>query len=61
MRLLESTTGDPFGQICSLHRWAWALRKRPAQAETPTVLMHAAQAITKALARLKAAAVKAPR
>jgi hypothetical protein len=53
MHLLESTTGDPFGRICSLHGWAWALRKRPAQGEPPTLLMRTAQAITKALGPLE--------
>lgn len=53
MRLRESTTGDPFGQICSLHGWAWALRRRPAQGEAPVALMRAAQAITKVLTPLE--------
>jgi 2-polyprenyl-3-methyl-5-hydroxy-6-metoxy-1,4-benzoquinol methylase len=50
MRLLESTTGDPFGQVCSLHGWSWALRTRPAQGEASVALLRCAQAITKALA-----------
>jgi SAM-dependent methyltransferase len=53
MRLLESTTGDPFGQICSLHGWAWGLRRRPAQGEASVPLMRSAQAITKALTPLE--------
>ncbi len=53
MRLLESTTGDPFGQICSLHGWAWALRTRPAQGEASTAVMRSAQAITKALSPIE--------
>jgi hypothetical protein len=53
MRLLESTTGDPFGQICSLHGWSSALRTRPSQGEASVVLLRCAQVITKTLARVE--------
>lgn len=54
MRLLESTTGDPFGRVCSLHGWAWALRRRPARSDSSVAVIRAAQAITAALAPLEA-------
>jgi SAM-dependent methyltransferase len=49
LRPLEATTGDPFGRVCSLHGWAYALRRRPARGETPPEVMRLAQAITIAL------------
>lgn len=53
MQPLESTTGDPFGRVCSLHGWAWALRRRPASGDASPALMRAAQAITAALGPLE--------
>ncbi len=53
MRELLCTTGDPFGKICSLHGWAWALRTHPARREPSQPLMRAAQVITKALGPLE--------
>lgn len=53
MRMLESTTGDPFGRICSLHGWAWALRRRPARGGGSQAVMRAAQLITKGLAPIE--------
>ena len=53
MRLLESSTGDPFGRVCSLHGWAWALRRRPASGDPAPSVMRAAQLLTTALAPLE--------
>ena len=49
LRTLEATTGDPFGRICSLHGWAYALRRRPARGDTSPNVMRVAQAITTTL------------
>lgn len=46
LRLLEFTTGDPFGWLCSLHGWAYAMRRRPALGDTPQALIRLAQAMT---------------
>jgi SAM-dependent methyltransferase len=53
LRPLEATTGDPFGRVCNLHGWAYALRHRPARRDSPRVVIRAAQAITAALAPLE--------
>lgn len=45
MRLLEATTTDPFGRICDLHGWTYALRRRPAEGRTSAGVIRAAQAI----------------
>jgi len=49
LRPLEATTGDPFGRLCSLHGWSYALRRRPARADTSPNVMRVAGAITLAL------------
>ncbi len=53
LRPLEATTGDPFGRVCNLHGWAYALRRRPARRDSPQVVMRAAQAITATLRPLE--------
>lgn len=53
LRPLEATTADPFGRVCSLHGWAYALRRRPARGRTPPVITRAAQALTIALAPIE--------
>jgi SAM-dependent methyltransferase len=53
LRPLEATTADPFGRVCSLHGWAYALRRRPARGHTPPVITRAAQALTIALAPIE--------
>jgi SAM-dependent methyltransferase len=53
LRPLEATTSDPFGRVCSLHGWAYALQPRPARGETPPVITRAAQALTIALAPIE--------
>lgn len=53
LRPLAATTGDPFGRICSLHGWAYALQRRPARAAVRPELMRVAQAITAALGPLE--------
>lgn len=55
MRLLESTTGDPFGRVCSLHGWVAALQRRPARGDPSPPVIRAAQAITAALGPLERA------
>jgi SAM-dependent methyltransferase len=49
LRPLEAMTGDPFGVVCSLHAWAYALRRRPARRETPTSVIRVARLLTRAL------------
>jgi SAM-dependent methyltransferase len=53
LRPLQVTTGDPFGVICSVHGWTYALRRRPARADSPAAAIHAARLITRALAPLE--------
>ena len=54
LRPLQATTGDPFGVICSVHGWTYALRRRPARGESPAAAIHAARLLTRALAPLEA-------
>jgi hypothetical protein len=49
LRPLQAMTGDPFGLVCSLHGWAYALRRRPARADSPASVIHAARLMTRAL------------
>ncbi len=49
LRPLQAMTGDPFGLVCSLHGWAYALRRRPARADSPASVIHAARLLTRAL------------
>ncbi len=49
LQVLAATTADPFGVVCSLHGWAYALRRRPARRDTPASIIHAARALTRAL------------
>ena len=49
LRLLEFTTCDPFGRLCSLHGWTSAMRRRPALGDPPASLIRLAQAVTLAL------------
>ncbi len=50
LRPLEATTGDPFGRVCNLHGWSYALRRRPARGDSPQAVIRAAQAIRMLLA-----------
>ena len=49
VRPLAAMTGDPFGVICSIHGWTYALRRRPARAESPKAAIHAGRLLTRAL------------
>jgi len=53
LRPLESTTSDPFGVLCSLHGWVYALRRRPARKDSPASVIHAARLISRALSPLE--------
>jgi SAM-dependent methyltransferase len=46
LRLLEFTTADPFGWLCSLHGWAYAMRRHPASGDTHAGVIRLAQAVT---------------
>jgi SAM-dependent methyltransferase len=49
LRRLDAMTGDPFGVICSIHGWTYALRRRPARAESPKATIHAGRLLTRVL------------
>ncbi len=53
LRPLQATTADPFGMLCSLHGWVYALRRRPAPADSPASVIHAARLLTRALGPLE--------
>jgi 2-polyprenyl-3-methyl-5-hydroxy-6-metoxy-1,4-benzoquinol methylase len=53
LELVDATTGDPFGRVCSLHGWAYALRRRPAEGPTPALVTRAAQALALASAPIE--------
>jgi hypothetical protein len=46
---VAAMTDDPFGVICSVHGWTYALRRRPARGETPTLLNHAGRQLAHVL------------
>ncbi|HEY2570262.1 MAG TPA: methyltransferase domain-containing protein [Solirubrobacteraceae bacterium] len=46
---LDAMTGDPFGVICSIHGWTYALRRRPARGESAKITIHAGRLLTRAL------------
>ena len=54
LRPIDATSGDPFGAICSLHGWTYALRVNPARRESPTAVIRTARLITRALRPLEA-------
>ncbi len=60
LRPLESLTADPFGRQCSLHGWAYALRRRPADGDSPMAVIRTAQAITKLLAPIEESGHRGP-
>ncbi len=53
LRQLEATTADPFGRLCSLHGWTYALRRHPARRPTRPSVMRIAQAATAVLAPIE--------
>jgi SAM-dependent methyltransferase len=53
LRRLVAMTGDPFGLICSVHGWTYALRRRPARRESPESTIHAGRLLTRALAPIE--------
>lgn len=49
LQRLEGMTGDPFGVICSIHGWTYALRRHPARSESPKLTIHAGRLLARAL------------
>jgi SAM-dependent methyltransferase len=60
LRRVAAMTDDPFGVICSIHGWTYALRRRPARSPTPTVLNHAGRQLARALAPVEHAHRRGP-
>jgi SAM-dependent methyltransferase len=57
---VAAMTGDPFGVICSIHGWTYAMRRRPALGETATPLKHAGRQLARALAPIEHAQRRGP-
>jgi SAM-dependent methyltransferase len=53
LRRLVAMTGDPFGLICSVHGWTYALRRRPARHQSRASTIHAGRLLTRALAPIE--------
>jgi 2-polyprenyl-3-methyl-5-hydroxy-6-metoxy-1,4-benzoquinol methylase len=53
LRPVEITTDDLFAQLCRLHAWVFALRRRPATGDSAAATVRAAQAVSKLIAPLE--------
>jgi SAM-dependent methyltransferase len=53
MRLIAATTDDPFGRICDLHGWTYALRRRPARGQTGAGVIRVARLVTALMSPLE--------
>ncbi len=60
LRRVAAMTDDPFGAICSIHGWTYALRRRPARSPTPTIVNHAGRQLARALAPVERAGRRGP-
>jgi SAM-dependent methyltransferase len=60
LRRLDAMTGDPFGVICAIHGWTYALRRRPARSESPKATIHAGRLLARALGPLEHARRQGP-